>query len=1275
MKKLLILIEILLFVGSVLLAVPARPGFRVFDQPDGTKFIAQLKGDEHFHFAETEDRYAIIRNSEGWWTYANKVDGLLVPSLFIVGKDNPPFPKNLRPDVDKIAALPVNQFRQINWSKLYNINDEATTKEVNNDKKFLVVIGCFDDSSFLGTVRPTTRWDTAAWTLRSGFTSGSTGGTAHDSLYWDSVFFSYSPGSFRTFFKEISFGRWLIDSACHVQGPVSSGKTYGQYGDGKELDYMKDIIAKSSGRMAYHTTHRADQNAYSDYDGDGDGYVDHWIVVRAGGEQSATGSTKDMWATKYTTTVSTTTGATVRNPTNAGELLDSLSKNWTATQLQDTQFIRSYTMGIGVHSHESFHAFGAPDLYDYGSEGEPCGTWSLMDAGAWIGDGIQAGSRPPHPGAMLQYSFRGYPEEGDSTAGFMPDDWDQLITTNGRYFVVGLAAESTKLGPRFIQIQNSTFQSADEYFFVENRTNKGFFESCLPEHGLIIVHYDPSEKGSYYNEGPTYYTYWVEQRGFDPVTHSTYSSDTIFRDEGQAPYFAGDDYEFTNTTYAAANQNGSTTAFGPYIISISAPGDTMWFTVDNCTVPSNASFAYKSHTVYDTLTNYSNNNGVVDPDEIVDLVIAVKNVGGNATSVAAKLRNKQGFVTVLDSTADYGTINSLTTVSNTSDIFRIKVKPSCPTDTTIFFTLDFTSSNGSNEVEFGIKINSTSLLYTTLLRNVSGSLTDAAGLDLVYSDAVGDWMVISAGTGLGNAYGTGSKKMIYFDLSTWGSVVKDSFTYAGANYLMDMDHDALGRIWYSSGDSAHIYDFSSGSPSYVGRVRWPNSDYAGTVMKRIRGLTFDNNDSLYAYWQTYGTLEESLYAVRKVINGAGTIWKRAPLLDGAGYGGRWNNGRGIEWDGSALWSVNIYENLIYRKYPITDLGVSGDSIPDSLKFRTINTISCPSVQGSYPAYDLAIQAVSADGTTPAIPYAYGNKYYMWTMNLDNSEVTKIDITSLVLPEQVDLVIDSCNFNDATNEVTLKWKPNPLKDFVTKYIVYRSTDANFFATSKDSVLTTTDDSAKFVIPDVKGLHYFKVRAVNYQGYSYNTSDEVYVINNIIALNTVSLVATQNGSEIYLQWQKEGINNGSEWEISRSRDNGYFKVIGSVDFKSSKFVDKTLSQNGAYTYKLDLVKLGGEKVTYGQTSIKYFNPFVFKLYKPETNPVKGSLNINFAIDKEDFVTLKIYSITGQVVATLQNRVMSPGRYSVRVDKERLSSGIYYILLTQGSKKDKIKITVVK
>jgi len=383
---------------------------------------------------------------------------------------------------------------------------------------------------------------------------------------------------------------------------------------------------------------------------------------------------------------------------------------------------------------------------------------------------------------------------------------------------------------------------------------------------------------------------------------------------------------------------------------------------------------------------------------------------------------------------------------------------------------------------------------------------------------------------------------------------------------MCMDHDALGRIWYSSGDSAYCYDISSGSPVNVGRLRWPNSDYAGTVMKRVRGLTFDNNDSLYGYWQTYGTFEESIYGVRKSLGTLATAWDRAALLDGASYGGKWNNGRGIEWDGTCLWSVNIYENLIYRRYPINNPSVE-DSVLEKFAFKTINTISCPSVIGNYPAYDIAIQAVSSDGVTPAVPYAFGNKYYLWTMNMDNSEVTKIDITSLVLPEQVDLVPTSCTFNDATNTVTLVWKKNPLKDFVTNYIVYRSTDPNFYATSKDSVLTTTDSTATFVIPDVKGYHYFKVRAVNYQGYSFNTSDEVYSVNNTTtALNTVSLVATQKGADVYLEWEKEGVNNGSAWEVSRAKDNGQFEVVGSVDFRSTKFVDNKITDNGTYTYKL-------------------------------------------------------------------------------------------------------------
>lgn len=1261
MRKLLLSVIMLTLLTSLLFAVPARPGFRPFTQPDGTVFIAELRGDEHFHFARTEDGYSIIRDSEGWWTYAQKVDGILVPSAFIVAKDTAPFEKGLHPDAEAVANLPGNELKQINWSKVVDVNDELA-KDGFADRRFLVILGCFDDSSFLGTTKPA-NWNVNPWTLRTGFTSGANGGSAHDSLYWDSVFFSKSPGSFRTFFKEISFGRWIIDTMCHVQGPVSSGKTYAVYGDGKELTYMQDLAYRSSGRMKYGTTRRADQNAYSDYDGDGDGYVDHWIAVRCGGEQSGTGSVKDMWATKYTTTISTTTGATIRNPTNAGELLDSLSKNWTLTQLQDTHFVRSYTMGIGVHAHESFHAFTAPDLYDYGYQGEPADVWSLMDGGSWSGDGVQSGSRPPHPGAMLQYSFRGYPESGDGESGFLPDDWDAYVNTNGRYPVVGLAADSSKLGPRFYMIQNAAFVTAGEWFFVENRCNKGFFESQLPEHGIIISHYDVSQKGTYYNDGPTY-TYWVEQRGFDPVVHTTYTSDTIYRDAGQAPYWAGDDYEFTNLTSAGANRNGSTTIFGPYIISVSAPGDTMWFTVDNCTAAATASFAYKAHTVLDNIPGYGNNNGVADADEMFDLTIQLKNVGASGAANSIKLRHSQGLCTIIDSIGSWGTIANNAVATNSTDMFRIKLNPGIPEDTVLFFTLVF----GTYNVQFGIRVNGPILTQSFKATSISGSLIDAAAIDVIWGGDLGidDWIMFVAGTGLGNYGGTGAKKMLYWTLSDNGATLKDSFGYPGANYMMCMDHDALGYIWWSSGDSAWQCDLSSGTPTYQ-RMKWSNTDYAGTVMKRFRGVTFNSNDSLYGYWQTYGSYEESLIGQRRVLGGTATRFWGVPLLDGTSYGGLWNNGRGIEWDGTAFWSVNIFENLIFRK--------------NAVDFKTFYTTSCKSVLGNYPAYDIAFQGVAGDGT-PAVPYTPNNRYYLWSMNMDNSEIVQMEVTNIVLPKMVDLVGTSCTFNDGTNTATLVWKKNAATDYVTKYIVYRSTNPYYYPTSADSVGTTTDSIFVNVVPNTKADYYFKVRAVNYQGYSTNSSDETFVAHNTTATNAVSMSLTQMNNDVVVEWTPANDASGSKWDIMRrAADEESFTKVGSVDAKKGeltskfKYTDSSIENNGTYTYRLDLVTDGGARVSYNEMKIRFVSTLVFGIAPITPNPVKGDFTIRYSIDRNQETSLKIYSITGQCVSTIVDGNVNPGVYTSKIASDKFSAGTYFAVLKQGGRESKQRITLLK
>jgi hypothetical protein len=59
----------------------------------------------------------------------------------------------------------------------------------------------------------------------------------------------------------------------------------------------------------------------------------------------------------------------------------------------------------------------------------------------------------------------------------------------------------------------------------------------------------------------------------------------------------------------------------------------------------------------------------------------------------------------------------------------------------------------------------------------------------------------------------------------------------------------------------------------------------------------------------------------------------------------------------------------------------------------------------------------------------------------------------------------------------------------------------------------------------------------------------------------------------------------------------------------------------------------------------------------------------------VTLKIYNILGQEVATLVNEVMSAGDHTVRLDASRLASGVYLYKLQAGSFVDTKKMALMK
>ncbi|MEW5843989.1 MAG: T9SS type A sorting domain-containing protein, partial [Bacteroidota bacterium] len=69
-----------------------------------------------------------------------------------------------------------------------------------------------------------------------------------------------------------------------------------------------------------------------------------------------------------------------------------------------------------------------------------------------------------------------------------------------------------------------------------------------------------------------------------------------------------------------------------------------------------------------------------------------------------------------------------------------------------------------------------------------------------------------------------------------------------------------------------------------------------------------------------------------------------------------------------------------------------------------------------------------------------------------------------------------------------------------------------------------------------------------------------------------------------------------------------------------------------------------------------PTNYALAQNYPNPFNPTTTINFSLPKTSNVKLEIYSITGELVASLINNIMPAGNHKVTLDASRFASGVY-------------------
>lgn len=185
--------------------------------------------------------------------------------------------------------------------------------------------------------------------------------------------------------------------------------------------------------------------------------------------------------------------------------------------------------------------------------------------------------------------------------------------------------------------------------------------------------------------------------------------------------------------------------------------------------------------------------------------------------------------------------------------------------------------------------------------------------------------------------------------------------------------------------------------------------------------------------------------------------------------------------------------------------------------------------------------------------------------------------------------------------------------------------------------------------------------------------------VIPVELVSFTANVRENKVELRWRTATEKNNKGFEVQRKLNSDWTN-IGFVEGKGNStkpteysFTDK-ISLAGTYKYRLRQVDLDGSE-SYSKEIEVFTQPTEFNLSQNYPNPFNPVTNIDFTVSVKEQVTVQIFSVTGEVVATLVNEVKEPGYYTLSFNAGNLSSGVYFYRMVAGNFVSIKKLVVMK
>ena len=202
---------------------------------------------------------------------------------------------------------------------------------------------------------------------------------------------------------------------------------------------------------------------------------------------------------------------------------------------------------------------------------------------------------------------------------------------------------------------------------------------------------------------------------------------------------------------------------------------------------------------------------------------------------------------------------------------------------------------------------------------------------------------------------------------------------------------------------------------------------------------------------------------------------------------------------------------------------------------------------------------------------------------------------------------------------------------------------------------------------------------------------YSLESIVTFSSVS-VQSPNGGEVWVVGETEDItwsgvnvndvkielstNNGTDWStiIESTPNTGtYAWEVTAQDSSDECLIRITNVANGFVydvsdnVFTIDIISNLGEELE--------AIPTEFNLAQNYPNPFNPETTIKYVVPKTSLVSIKVYDLTGQEVASLVNEVKEVGTYDVNFDARNLASGVYLYRMVAGDFTSVKKLNVLK